>query len=141
MAKKVKAVVKLQLPGGKAVPGAAIGSVLGPQGVNSGEFCKQFNEVTKNQEGYIIPAVVTVYDDRTFTFITKTPPAAILICKAAGIEKGSSKNKKEKVGTITKAQVREIAEKKLVDLNASCVETAMSMIEGTARSMGVTVVD
>ena len=141
MAKKVKAVIKLQLPGGKAVPGQQVGSALGPHGVNSMEFLKQFNEKTKDQVGFIIPVIVTAYDDRTFTFITKTPPATILICKAAGIEKGSSTNKKTKVGSITKAQVREIAEKKMVDLNAASIEAAMSMIEGTARSMGVTVVD
>lgn len=141
MAKKVKAIIKMQLPGGKAVPGPSVGSALGPHGVNSMEFLKQFNERTKDQVGFIIPVIVTAYEDRTFTFVTKTPPAAILICKAAGIEKGSATNKKTIVGQITKAQCREIAEKKMVDLNAATVEAATRMIEGTARSMGVTVVD
>lgn len=141
MAKKLKAVVKMQLPGGKAVPGQKIGSALGPQGVNSNEFIKQFNERTKDQVGFDIPVIITVFDDRSFTFITKTPPATILIKKAANIEKGSEKNKKNIVGQVTKAQCREIAEKKMPDLNAASVETATSMIEGTARSMGVKVVD
>lgn len=141
MAKKVKAVIKLQLPGGEAKPGQSVGSALGPHGVNSMEFLKQFNEKTKDQKGFVIPVIVTAYEDRTFTFVTKTPPAAILICKAIGIEKGSAANKKTKVGQITRAQCREIAEKKMVDLNAASVEAATKMIEGTARSMGVTVVD
>lgn len=141
MAKKVKAVIKLQLPGGEAKPGQSVGSALGPHGVNSMEFLKQFNERTKDQKGYTIPVIVTAFEDRTFTFITKTPPAAILICKAIGIEKGSDKNKKNIVGKITRAQCREIAEKKMADLNAASIEAATTMIEGTARSMGVTVVD
>ena len=141
MAKKVKAVIKLQLPGGKAVPGQSVGSALGPHGVNSMEFLKQFNERTKDQVGYTIPVIVTAYEDRTFTFVTKTPPAADLIKKAAGVEKGASKNKKEVAGTITKAQVKHIAEMKMVDLNAATVEAAMNTIEGSARSMGIKVVD
>lgn len=141
MAKKVKAVIKLQLPGGKAVPGQSVGSALGPHGVNSMEFLKQFNERTADKVGYTIPVIVTAYEDRTFSFVVKTPPAADLIKKAAGIEKGASNVKKEVAGTITKEQVREIAQMKMVDLNASCIETAMSMIEGTARSMGVKVAE
>jgi large subunit ribosomal protein L11 len=141
MAKKLKAVVKMQLPGGKATPGQKIGSALGPQGVNSNEFIKQFNDRTKDQVGFDIPVIITVYDDRSFTFITKTPPATILIKKAANIEKGSEKNRKNIVGQVTRAQCREIAEKKMPDLNAASVESATSMIEGTALSMGVKVVD
>ena len=141
MAKKVKAVIKLQLPGGKAVPGQSVGSALGPHGIPTMEFLKQFNEATKDQVGLVIPVVVTAYEDRTFSFITKTPPAAVLILKACGIEKGSAVPNKTKVAKITKAQIREIAELKMTDLNASSIETAMSMIAGSARSMGVTVVD
>lgn len=141
MAKKVKAVIKLQLPGGKAVPGQSVGSALGPHGIPTMEFLKQFNEATKDQVGLVIPVVVTAYEDRTFSFITKTPPAAVLILKACGIEKGSAVPNKTKVAKITKAQIREIAELKMKDLNASSIETAMSMIAGSARSMGVTVVD
>lgn len=139
MAKKVAAVVKLQLPAGKATPGPPVGSSLGPHGINIAGFTKEFNEKTMGQQGMIIPVVITIYADRSFTFITKTPPAPILIKKAIGIEKGSSKPNKDKVAKITKAQVKEIAEIKMPDLNASCIETAMDMIEGTARSMGVTV--
>jgi large subunit ribosomal protein L11 len=141
MAKKVKAIIKMQLPGGEAKPGQQVGSALGPHGVNSKQFLDQFNEKTKDQKGYIIPVIITAYDDRTFTFVTKTPPAAVLILKAANIEKGSAKNKKTIVGQITRAQCREIAEKKMPDLNAASVEAATTMIEGTARSMGVKVVD
>lgn len=141
MAKEVKAVIKLQLPGGKATPGQSVGSALGPHGVNSMEFLKQFNERTADKVGFNIPVIVTAYSDRTFTFVTKTPPAADLIIKAAGIEKGSANSKKDKVGKITKAQVEEIAKTKMQDLNASSLESAMSMIAGSARSMGVTVVD
>ncbi len=141
MAKEVKAVIKLQLPGGKATPGQSVGSALGPHGVNSMEFLKQFNERTADKVGFNIPVIVTAYTDRTFTFVTKTPPAADLIIKAAGIEKGSANSKKDKVGKITKAQVEEIAKTKMQDLNASSLESAMSMIAGSARSMGVTVVD
>lgn len=141
MAKEVKAVIKLQLPGGKAVPGQSVGSALGPHGVNSMEFLKQFNERTADKVGFNIPVIVTAYTDRTFTFVTKTPPAADLIIKAAGIEKGSANSKRDKVGKITKAQVEEIAKTKMQDLNASSLESAMSMIAGSARSMGVTVTD
>ena len=141
MAKKLKAVVKMQLPGGKAAAGQKIGSALGPQGVNSMQFIKEFNERTKDQVGFDIPVIITVYDDRSFTFITKTPPATILIKKAANIEVGSKTNKKVIVGQVTRAQCREIAEKKMPDLNAASIEAATSMIEGTALSMGVKVVD
>ena len=141
MAKKVKAVIKLQLPGGKATPGQSVGSALGPHGVPTMEFLKQFNERTQDSVGLIIPVIVTAYEDRTFDFVLKTPPAAVLIKKACGIEKGSAKSNKEKVAKITKAQIEEIAKIKLKDLNASNLETAMSMIAGSARSMGVTVVD
>ena len=137
--KKVKAVIKLQLPGGKATPGQSVGSALGPHGIPTMDFLKQFNDRTKDQEGLIIPVVVTAYEDRTFSFITKTPPAAVLIKKACGIQKGSGVPNKQKVAKITKAQVRQIAELKMKDLNASDVEAAMRMIAGSARSMGVTV--
>lgn len=141
MAKKVKAVIKLQLPGGKATPGQSVGSALGPHGVNSMEFLKQFNERTQDKVGFTIPVIVTAYDDRTFTFVTKTPPATDLIKKACGIDKGSAKSNRDKVAKITKAQVEEIAKMKMQDLNASSVESAMKMIAGSARSMGVVVVD
>lgn len=141
MAKKVKAVIKLQLPGGKAVPGQSVGSALGPHGIPTMDFLKQFNERTKDQEGLIIPVIVTAYEDRTYTFITKTPPAAVLIKKACGIQKGSGVPNKTKVAKITKEQLRQIAETKMKDLNASSVESAMKMIAGSARSMGVTVED
>lgn len=141
MAKKVKAVIKLQLPGGKATPGQSVGSALGPHGVNSMEFLKQFNERTQDKVGFTIPVIVTAYDDRTFSFVTKTPPATDLIKKACGIEKGSAKSNRDKVAKITKAQVEEIAKMKMQDLNASSVESAMKMIAGSARSMGVVVVD
>ena len=141
MAKKLVAVVKLQLPAGKATPGPPVGSSLGPHGINIPGFTKEFNEKTKGQEGLIIPCVISIYADRAFTFILKTPPAAVLIKKACKIESGSAKPNKDKVATITKDQIREIATLKMPDLNASDVETAMSMIAGTARSMGVKVVD
>ncbi len=141
MAKKVKAVIKLQLPGGKATPGQSVGSALGPHGVNSMEFLKQFNERTQDKVGFTIPVIVTAYDDRTFSFVTKTPPATDLIKKACGIDKGSAKSNRDKVAKITKAQVEEIAKMKMQDLNASSVESAMKMIAGSARSMGVVVVD
>ena len=141
MAKKVKAIIKLQLPGGKATPGQSVGSALGPHGIPTMEFLKQFNEKTQDKVGFMIPVIVTAYEDRTFTFVTKTPPAADLIKKACGIEKGSSKSNRDKVAKITKAQVEEIAKTKMQDLNASSLESAMSMIAGSARSMGVTVVD
>ena len=141
MAKKVKAVIKLQLPGGKAVPGQSVGSALGPHGVPTMEFLKQFNEKTQDKVGFIIPVIVTAYEDRTFDFVLKTPPAAVLIKKACNMEKGSAKCNKEKVATITKAQIEEIAKSKMADLNAGSIESACSMIAGSARSMGVTVVD
>ena len=141
MAKKLVAVVKLQLPAGKATPGPPVGSSLGPHGINIPGFTKEFNEKTKGQEGLIIPCVISIYADRSFTFILKTPPAAVLIKKACKIESGSAKPNKDKVATITKDQIREIATLKMPDLNASDVEAAMSMIAGTARSMGVKVVD
>ena len=139
--KKISAQVKLQLPAGKATPGPPVGSSLGPHGINIAGFTKEFNEKTANQDGLIIPVVVTIYADRSFSFVLKTPPAAVLIKKACGIETASAKPNKIKVAQITKAQVREIAETKMPDLNASSIEAAMSMIEGAARSMGVTVVD
>ena len=139
--KKVNAQVKLQLPAGRATPGPPVGSSLGPHGINIAGFTKEFNEKTASQEGLIIPVVVTIYADRSFSFVLKTPPAAVLIKKACGIETASAKPNKIKVAQITKAQVREIAETKMPDLNASSIEAAMSMIEGAARSMGVTVVD
>ena len=141
MAKKIVALVKLQIPGGKALPAPPVGPALGQHGVNIAGFCKEFNEKTKNDMGLIIPVVITIYADRSFTFITKTPPAAVLIKKACGIESGSGVPNKNKVASITTEQVRKIAEQKMPDLNAASVEAAMSMIAGTARSMGVTVVD
>ena len=139
MAKKITAVVKLQLPAGKATPGPPVGSTLGPHGINLPGFTKEFNEKTAKQAGYIIPVVVTIYADRSFSFILKTPPAPVLIRKACGIEKGSARPNKDKVAKITSAQVKEIAELKMPDLNAASLESAMSMIAGTARSMGVVV--
>ena len=141
MAKKVAAIVKLQVNAGKATPQPPIGPALGQHGVNIMGFCKEFNERTAKQAGYVIPVVITVYSDRSFTFITKTPPAAVLIKKACGIEHGSGRPQADKVAKITKAQVKEIAELKMPDLNAASVEAAMSMVAGTARSMGVVVVD
>ena len=141
MAKKVVGYIKLQLPAGKATPQPPVGPALGQYGVAIPVFTKDFNERTKNDIGLIIPVVITVYADRTFTFITKTPPAAVLIKKACNIESGSAVPNKTKVATITKEQVRKIAETKMPDLNAANIESAMSMIAGTARSMGITVVD
>ncbi|HIT62588.1 MAG TPA: 50S ribosomal protein L11 [Candidatus Caccovivens faecavium] len=140
-AKKIKAIVKLQLEAGKATPGPPVGSTLGPHGINIAGFTKEFNEKTASQAGFIIPVVITIYEDRSFTFVLKTPPAAVLIKKAIAVESGSGKPNKQKVGKITKEQIRKIAETKMPDLNASSVESAMSMIAGTARSMGVEVVD
>ena len=141
MAKKVTGMIKLQVEAGKANPAPPIGPALGQHGVNIPGFCKEFNERTKNEIGMIIPVVITVYSDRSFSFITKTPPVPVLIKKALGIESGSGVPNKTKVGQLTQAQVREIAEKKMPDLNAGSVEAAMSMVKGTARSMGVTVAD
>ncbi|MBR3750494.1 MAG: 50S ribosomal protein L11 [Clostridia bacterium] len=141
MAKKISGMVKLQIAAGKATPAPPVGSVLGPHGINIMGFCKEFNERTNKQAGLIIPVVITIYQDRSFSFITKTPPAAVLIKKACGIESGSGAPNKNKVASITKAQLREIAELKMPDLNAASVDAAISMIAGTARSMGVTVVD
>ena len=139
MAKKVMAIVKLQIPAGKATPAPPVGTALGPHGVNIMQFTKEFNAKTADQAGMIIPVVLTVYQDRSFSFITKTPPAAILIKKAIGIESGSAEPNKVKVAKISQAKVREIAEIKMPDLNAASIEAAMSMVAGTARSMGVTV--
>ena len=141
MAKKVSSIVKIQIPAGKATPAPPIGSVLGPKGINIAGFVKEFNDKTAAQAGMIIPCVITIYEDRTFTFVLKTPPAAVLIRKEAGIEKGSGKPNKDKVAKLTKSQVRKIAEIKMPDLNASSIENAMSMVAGTARSMGVEVVE
>ena len=141
MAKKVSSIVKIQIPAGKATPAPPIGSVLGPKGINIAGFVKEFNDRTASQAGFIIPCVITIYEDRSFTFVLKTPPAAVLIRKEAGIEKGSGKPNKEKVAKLTMSQVRKIAEMKLPDLTASNIDSAMSMIAGTARSMGVQVVE
>ena len=139
MAKKVVAIVKLQCPAGAANPSPPVGPALGQHGVNIMEFCKAFNARTQDKQGLIIPAVITVYADRTFTFELKTPPAAVLLRRAAKIEKGSAEPNRNKVGRVTRAQVREIAETKLVDLNANDLDAAMRIIEGTARSMGLEV--
>lgn len=141
MAKKVIGQVKLQIPAGKATPAPPVGPALGQHGVNIMGFCKEFNAKTADQAGLIIPVVITVYQDRSFSFITKTPPAAVLIKKAIGIESGSGEPNKKKVAKISNAKIREIAELKMPDLNAASVEAAMSMIAGTARSMGVVVED
>lgn len=139
MAKKVTGMIKLQLPAGKATPAPPVGPALGQHGVNIMGFCKEFNARTSNDAGLIIPVVITVYQDKSFTFITKTPPVAVLIKKAVGIESGSGVPNKQKVAKLNKEQIRKIAELKMPDLNAGSVETAMSMVAGTARSMGVTV--
>jgi len=136
--KKVKAVIKLQIAAGKATPAPPVGTALGPHGLNIMEFCKAYNERTANQTG-VIPAEITVFEDRSFTFITKTPPAGDLLKRAAGVEKGSSTPNREKVGSVTRQQVREIAEVKMSDLNAHDIDQAMRIIEGTARSMGLNV--
>ena len=138
MAKKVTAVVKLQLPAGKATPGPPVGSTLGPHGINIPGFTKEFNAKTADKAGLIIPVVITIYQDRSFTFILKTPPVPVLIKKACGLEAASAKPNKDKVGKLTKAQVEEIAKTKLEDTNAASLEACMSMVRGTARSMGVT---
>ena len=141
MAQKVTGYIKLQIEAGKATPAHPVGPALGQKGVNIMAFTKEFNERTKNQMGYVIPVVITVYADRSFSFITKTPPAAVLLKKAANIKSGSGTPNKTKVAKVTKAQVQEIAELKMKDLNAASIEAAMSMIAGTARSMGIEVVD
>ncbi len=140
MAKKVIGMVKLQIPAGKASPAPPVGPALGQHGVNIMGFTKEFNQRTADQMGLIIPVVITIYADRSFEFICKTPPAAVLLLKAAGLEKGSGEPNREKVGKVTRAKVREIAEAKMQDLNASGIESAMLMVEGTARSMGIEVV-
>jgi large subunit ribosomal protein L11 len=139
--KKIMTVVKLQIPAGQATPAPPVGTALGPHGVNIMEFCKQYNAMTQSQTGQIIPVEVTIYEDRSFSLVTKTPPAAVLIKQKAGIEKGSGEPNRNKVGTIRKSQIREIAELKMPDLNANDVEQAMKIIAGTARSMGVNVVE
>jgi len=137
MAKKVRAIIKLQLPAGQATPAPPVGPALGQHGANIMGFCKEYNEKTSMQAGSIIPVEITVFEDRSFTFILKTPPASDLIRKALGIDKGSSAQKREKVGTLSRDQVRQIAESKMKDLNANDIDAAMRMVEGTARSMGV----
>ena len=139
MAKKITAVVKLQIPAGKANPAPPVGSALGPHGINIMGFCKEFNDRTADKAGLVIPALISIYDDRSFSFVLKTPPAPVLLLKAAGVEKGSGVPNRTKVGTVSKEKVKEIAELKMVDLNAASMEAAVSMIEGTARSMGIKV--
>ena len=139
MAKKVRAIVKLQIPAGKATPAQPIGPALGQHGINIMGFCKEYNERTASMAGSIVPVVITVYEDRSFTFITKTPPAADLLKKAAGVEKGSGTPNRSKAGSITQVQLREIAELKMKDLNANTVEAAEKIVAGTARSMGITI--
>lgn len=141
MAKKVVGFIKLQIPAGQANPAPPVGPALGQKGVNIMEFCKQFNARTKDQQGLIIPVIITVFSDKSFTFITKTPPAATLLLRAAKLEKGSGEPNRNKVGKVSSKQVREIAESKMPDLNASDVESAMRMVAGTARSMGIIVED
>ncbi len=137
MAKKITGFIKLQIPAGQATPAPPVGPALGQQGVNIMEFCKTFNARTQGQQGLIIPVVITVYSDRSFTFVTKTPPAAVLLLRAAGLQKGSGVPKKGKVGKVTKKQVEEIAKTKMPDLNAASLEAAIKTVEGTARSMGI----
>jgi len=139
MAKKVIGTIKLQIPAGSANPSPPVGPALGQHGVNIMEFCKAYNAKTQDQKGLIIPVIITVYSDRSFSFVTKTPPASDLLKKAAGLDKGSGEPNRQKVGKVTRTQVREIAETKMKDLNAFSVESAMRMIEGTARSMGITI--
>ena len=139
MAKKVKAVVKLQIEAGKAGPQPPVATALGPHGINIMQFCKEYNARTANQMGMIVPVEITIYEDQSFTFVTKTPPASTLLKQAAGIDKGSPEPNREKVGKVTRQQIRDIAEMKMKDLNAKDIEAAMRMIEGTARSMGITI--
>ena len=139
MAKKVKTVLKLQLPAGGATPAPPVGTALGPQGINIQEFCKQFNDATKDMKGDVVPAEITIFEDRTFSFVLKTPPASALLKQAAGIEKGAANPLTGKVGKVTKADIRKIAERKLPDLNTDNLEAAEKIIAGTARNMGITV--
>ncbi len=139
--KKILTVVKLQIQAGQATPAPPVGTALGPHGINIMEFCKQYNAATESQRGTVIPAEITIYEDRSFTFVTKTPPASVLIKQKAGLEKGSGEPNRNKVGTISRNKVREIAELKMPDLNANDVDAAMKIVEGTARSMGVTVTE
>ncbi len=141
MAKEIKAVVKLQLEAGKANPAPPVGTSLGPHGINLMQFCQQFNEATKDMAGNIVPAVITIFEDRTFEFVLKTPPAAELLKKAAGIERGSAMPHKDKVGKVTRKQIREIAEKKMADINAISLESAMKIVEGSAKSLGLEIID
>lgn len=141
MAKRIRAVVRLQIPAGKANPAPPIGTALGPQGVNIMQFCKEYNARTQDQIGMIIPAEITIFEDRSFTFVIKTPPVSDLLRKAAGVPKGSAAPNKEKVGSISRAQLREIAEIKMKDLNALDITTAESQVEGSARSMGITIAE
>jgi len=141
MAKKVTGFVKLQIPAGRANPAPPVGTALGPQGINIMAFCKEFNSRTQNQDGIILPVEVTIFADKSFTFILKTPPAAVLLKKEVGIEKGSGQPNRNKVGTVTRAQVRKIAELKMPDLNCDSIESAMAMVAGAARSMGLEVSD
>ncbi len=141
MAKKVKAIVKLQIPAGQANPAPPVGPALGQQGVNIMEFCKLFNDATKGKEGIMLPVVLTIYEDRKFTFVVKSPPCAVLLKKAANIAKASGQPNKEKIGKVTKEQVKEIAEIKMKDLNARTIESAMKIIEGTAHSMGIEIAE
>ncbi len=141
MSKKVKAIIKLQLPAGKATPAPPVGPALGQHGVNIMAFCKDYNAKTANMAGTIVPVAITVYQDQSFTYVLKTPPASELLKKAAGVEKGSSEPNRDKVGKVTRQQLKEIAELKMKDLNANNIEAAMRIIEGSARSMGITVVD
>jgi large subunit ribosomal protein L11 len=137
--RRVTAEIKIELPAGQATPAPPVGTALGPHAVNIMDFVKQYNAATANQQGNVIPVVITIYEDRTFTFVLKTPPAAVLLAKAAGVEKGSSEPNRSKVGQVTRDQVREIAQTKLPDLNSDDIEAAMRVVEGTARSMGITV--
>ena len=139
--KKIKAIIKLQIPAGQATPAPPVGPALAPQGLNIVEFCQKFNEQTKDKEGFTIPVKITVYEDRTYDFKLKQPPASELLKKAAGIEKGSGEPNRTKVGKISKAQLREIAQKKMEDLNTDTIEQAMKIIEGTAKNMGITIAD
>ncbi|MEO5928102.1 MAG: 50S ribosomal protein L11 [Patescibacteria group bacterium] len=140
MAKKIKTLIKLQIVGGGANPAPPVGTALGPQGLNIAEFCKRFNDATADRRGEVVPCIITVYEDRTYEFILKIAPVAEMLKKAAGIQKGSGKPLQEKVGKVTKAQIREIAEKKLPDLNCHTIESAMKQVEGTAKNMGLNVV-